>query len=384
MSRLAPIVLFTYNRPWHTKETLEALASNPLSAQSDLIIYSDASKNPSKQDLGVLAVRDLLSRLYMQNKKFMRFKNIEIVERTANLGLADSIIDGVGRAMREYGRAIVLEDDIVVSPVFLRYMNEALDFYENEEKVWSIGAWSAPIDTTGLGSCYFFRIPYCWGWASWQSRWQHYRRDIDWALESFSAEDIYQINLEDSMDYWEHLLLNHSGRIKTWAIFHYLIAYKRQALTLLPSRSFIRQIGFDGSGVHCGSDGQVYNPRELNTNLPISYPDEILESKLALRRIQLFEIERRKKNLAKRLAKLKRNIGNGIAKRLAKLVGGACQRLAASQSDPHFLHNTNSSSLFVYTCLSPRRCLCDLSPHGLLASQAQATLLPARPIEVAA
>ena len=112
------------------------------------------------------------------------------------------------------------------------------------------------------------------------------RQDIDWALESFSAEDIYQINLEDSMDYWEHLLLNHSGRIKTWAIFHYLIAYKRQALTLLTSRSFIRQIGFDGSGVHCGSDGQVYNPRELNTNLPISYPDEIMESKLALRRIQ--------------------------------------------------------------------------------------------------
>ncbi|RDU72694.1 sugar transferase [Helicobacter aurati] len=327
---LAPIVLFTYNRIWHTQQTLQALANNPFSLQSKLIIYADAPKREASSTAieQVAAVRNYLQTFCEQNKILRRFQEIEIIEREHNFGLADSIIDGVSTTMQKYGKAIILEDDIVVSPIFLQYMNEALNFYENNNRVWSISAWSAPIQTDGLESCYFFRIPHCWGWASWANRWQYYKRDVDWALQNFTQEDIRYINLDDySKGYWEQLLLNKSGKIKTWAIFNYLIAYKHKALTLLPSHSLIRQIGFDGSGTHCGGDDNICNPQEVCVTLPLTYPQQVCESKLALTRIQQFELERRKKTFSKRITKLQRTLRNSVQKRFAALTttGGGGQ-----------------------------------------------------------
>ena len=126
---LAPIVLFVYNRPWHTQQTIEALQKNQLASESELFIYRDAAKAKQDQDK-VQEVRDYVHLVD-------GFKKITIVERDKNWGLAKSIIDGVTAIVNQYGKIIVLEDDIVTSPHFLRYMNDALDFYQNEEAVVS-------------------------------------------------------------------------------------------------------------------------------------------------------------------------------------------------------------------------------------------------------
>lgn len=191
--------------------------------------------------------------------------------------------------MSQYGRAIVLEDDIVVSPVFLDYMNDALNTFADEPKVWQINAWSYPIDPKGLGDSYFWVFPHCWGWGSWQDRWQYFKRDIGWALDNFSKADIKAINLNGAQKHWQQVILNKKGKIKTWAIFSVLMAYKHNALSLCPSISYIYQIGFDGSGVHCGPDGKVLNVHKVNTKFPITYPSEIKLSNLALERVYAFE-----------------------------------------------------------------------------------------------
>ena len=146
-SNLAPIVLFVYNRPWHTAQTVEALQKNTLADKSELFIYSDAAKN-SEVALYVKKVRE-----YIRN--ISGFRKVTIMEREKNWGLANSIIDGVTTIVNKYGKIIVLEDDLVTSPYFLRFMNEALEMYENEESVASIHGYIYPIE--GLPETFFIR-----------------------------------------------------------------------------------------------------------------------------------------------------------------------------------------------------------------------------------
>lgn len=138
--KISPIVLFVYNRPWHTKQTIESLKSNELAQESELFIYSDAAKDNDEIE-NVNEVRKYIETLD-------GFKKVTIIKREQNWGLADSIIDGVTKIVNEYGKIIVLEDDLVTSPYFLKFMNEALDFYENEEKVWHISGWNYPINNS--------------------------------------------------------------------------------------------------------------------------------------------------------------------------------------------------------------------------------------------
>lgn len=342
-STLAPIVLFTYNRPKHTKKTLEALIANELAKDSELFVYQDglqpACKNSvrDRQKKGTSThmadmvqahneVREYIESIMRENAAKGYFKRVEFIQREQNLGLADSIIDGVNTIINTYGKIIVLEDDIVVSPVFLDYMNAALKTYQNEPKVWSIAGWSYPIATQGLGDCYFWRLPHCWGWASWSNRWQYFKRDMSLDFKnSFSKSDIAYINLDGVANYFSHFTLNHKGRLKTWAIFNYLIAYKHNALTLCPSLSYIKQIGFDGSGVHCGDSGNIFNASSINTKFPIIFPKDIVESTLALKRIRSFELAHKitlQKRVTNKLAKLSTTLHNKLTSMIAHRGGG--------------------------------------------------------------
>ena len=187
---LAPIVLFVYNRPWHTKQTIEALQKNELAKDSELFIYSDAPKN-KEAEKQVKEVRDYI-------KTISGFKKVTIIEREKNYGLAKNIIEGVTEIVNKYGKVIVLEDDLITSPYFLRFMNEALNFYENEEKVWHISGWNYPIDTNGLGDAFLWRLMNCWGWATWANRWKYYEKDVDKLIASFTKRDIKRFNLGQS------------------------------------------------------------------------------------------------------------------------------------------------------------------------------------------
>ena len=153
----APIALFVYNRPGHTQQTVEALLKNELAMESDLFIFSDAAKS-SEIEVKVNAVREFI-------KSISGFRSLTIIERESNLGLANSIIDGVTNLCNEYGQVIVLEDDLVTSPFFLKYMNDGLNYYRDEEQVISIHGYIYPFDAK-LPETFFLRGADCWGWAT--------------------------------------------------------------------------------------------------------------------------------------------------------------------------------------------------------------------------
>lgn len=167
MRSLAPIVLFVYNRPWHTRKTIGALIKNNLAKESELIIYSDAAKT-SEVEKDVMEVRRFIHSI-------IGFKAVQIIERSKNWGLANSIIDGVCSVVNKYGKIIVLEDDLVTSPYFLNFMNEALNHYENNNEVISIHGYVYPIDN--LPETFFLKGADCWGWATWKEGWALFESD---------------------------------------------------------------------------------------------------------------------------------------------------------------------------------------------------------------
>lgn len=277
-AKTAPVALFVYARPRHTRRTVEALAANEGAAATDLIIFSDAAKD----EQALPAVREV--RQYVAS--ITGFRSVTVHEQDRNLGLADSIINGVSSVVAAHGAVIALEDDIVTAPYFLRYMNDALRLYAQDEQVMHIAGHMFPIDTTGLPETFFMRQSSCWGWATWARAWKHFTRDSASITERFSEAAIRRFNLDGTMDYWSQLLANQRGDLRTWAVFWYASVFLRGGLCLHPRESLVRNIGFDGSGENCGSLERT--EEQLAAEPIIVQKRKLHEDKVAMRRLERF------------------------------------------------------------------------------------------------
>jgi len=273
---LAPITLFVYKRPAHTRKTVEALLHNELANDSDLIIYSDAARSESDVD----AVREV--RRYIH--QIVGFKSITIIERDTNLGLARSIVEGVTKAVTKHGRIIVLEDDVVTSQHFLTFMNAALERYSSEPRVWHISGWNYPIDPKGLEDAFFWRAMNCWGWATWADRWMLFQKQPKRLIKTWGKDEILRFNLDGNYDFWSQVTANGTGLINTWAIFWYATIFEHNGLCLNPARTLARNIGIDGSGENC-ADTDPFTITRFSGKVE-KFPDHIEESALAMLRIQ--------------------------------------------------------------------------------------------------
>lgn len=276
--KFAPVVLFVYNRPWHTIQTVEALKKNELASESELFIFSDGWKNEQDKPK-VLEVREYL-------KTINGFKKVHIIERERNYGLADNIIDGVTKVVNEYGRIIVLEDDIVTSPYFLRYMNDSLDRYKDIDKVFGVTGYAFPIKKEGLPPAYFLRFLSCWGWGTYARSWKFFEKNSYKLINIFSKEMIKEFDFNNSGLFWSQVIANNEGKLNTWAIFYYATLFLNNGLFLMPRESFSKNIGHDDSGIHCGRT-KCYDV-DLTYEYNIAYPDVIEELPLARKRFIKF------------------------------------------------------------------------------------------------
>lgn len=235
---LAPIVLFVYNRPWHTRQTLEALSKNELASESELYVFADGAKDTSSiENINrIEEVRSIIS-----EKKWCRKVNLIISER--NKGIENSTIDGVTQVINKHGKVIVLEDDLVTSPFFLLYMNECLEKYKEIKNIYSINGYMFPIQSV-VYETVLLPFTSSWGWATWQDRWAIFERDPKESeviqKNSFLSQ---RFNLAD-FNYASMFSLN------TWDIRWYYSVFIRNGLCVFPTISLIYNIGFDGSGVH--------------------------------------------------------------------------------------------------------------------------------------
>lgn len=276
----APVALFVYNRPQHTRQTVEALLANAESAQTPLYIFSDAPKNAAANK-EVTEVRSML-------RNITGFKSVTIIERENNLGLANSIIAGVSHICAEHGRVIVLEDDLVTSPYFLKFMNEGLEKYQDEHQVISIHGYIYPVEQV-LPETFFLKGADCWGWSTWKRGWDLFDPDGKKLLAELKRRKLTrQFDFDGSYPYIKMLKNQITGKNDSWAIRWYASAFLADKLTLYPGRSLVHNTGIDGSGTHC-SDTMDFSGEFAHS--PITVEDiEVEENPIARRQFVQFHL----------------------------------------------------------------------------------------------
>ncbi|WP_205558155.1 hypothetical protein [Pectobacterium brasiliense] len=278
-STLAPVALFVYARPVHTQRTIDALLLNPEALSTDLIVYSDGAKS-DKDITAVNKVRNIIINT-------VGFNTITLIEREVNVGLAKNIIDGVSETCKKYGKVIVLEDDIVTSSCFLNFMNSALNKYKNNKNVWHVSGWNYPLkNIDNLPETFFWRTMNCWGWATWNDRWKHFEKNPKKLLSTWTKEDVKSFNLDYKYDFWVQVINNDKGLLNTWAIFWYATIFRHKGLCLNPTKTYVTNIGNDGSGENCGSI-DIYKTN-LNDNAEIDWPHDFNENTMILNEIKKF------------------------------------------------------------------------------------------------
>lgn len=257
----APITIFAYNRPELLKQTVDALKQNLIADQSDLFIYADGSKNSDDLD----AVKKV--RAYI--KTISGFKSVTIFEREKNYGLSVSIIDGVTNIVNKFGKIVVLEDDLITSPYFLKFINDALNMYENDEQVISVQGYVYPSQIE-LPDYFFIKGADCQGWATWKRGWDLFEKDGSKLLKGLKNKRLYkEFNFDNTYPYVKMLKNQIKGKVGSWAIRWYASAFLNNRFTLYPGKTMIYNIGFDSNGTNTNNKeyADIFNS-EINTIYP--------------------------------------------------------------------------------------------------------------------
>lgn len=249
----APIALFVYNRPKHTSKVIEALRQDILAKQSVLYVFADGAKANAtvEQREQICQVRDVIGQIE-------GFKEVHLVFSDVNKGCAKSIIDGVSYVVKKHGRVIVVEDDIITIPLFLQYMNDAMDFYANDRRIWSVGGMNIDIHLpekyTKKHDLYLVHRGCSWGWGTWADRWMN----IDWKVkdaEQFFTSKRKMRKFDRGGEGMTQMLRDQlDGKIDAWDIIWDYHVFKHNGYGIRPIKSFTRNIGMDGSGTHYNND----------------------------------------------------------------------------------------------------------------------------------
>lgn len=242
---LSPVVVFAYKRRDHLETTIASLLCNPEAPSTDLHVYCDAARTAVDQP-AVDGVRNFVSDL-------KGFASITRVFRESNMGLAGSIIDGVTHLLAQHDRVIVIEDDLLLSAHFLRYMNDALQAYAADEQVASIHGYCYPT-TDPLPETFFLLGADCWGWATWRRAWAQFNPDGALLLKELRQRKLtHRFDFDGTYPYTRMLKNQVLGKNSSWAIRWHASCYLAGRMTLYPGRSLVHNIGNDSSGTHSGT-----------------------------------------------------------------------------------------------------------------------------------
>ena len=294
----APILLFVYNRPEHVQQTVRALQANTLAAESDLFIYSDAAKDESGKD-AVNEVRTFI-------RQIKGFKTITLIEREKNWGLARSIIDGVTTQVNRYGKVIVLEDDLITAPHFLRFMNDALETYKDEPRVGHIQACDFTQDPS-LPDTFLIKWTGSWGWGTWARAWKYFNPDGQALLDELISRHLtYTFDFDGKYGYTRMLRRQIEGKNNSWAIRWNASLFLKDILSLNVGKSLVQNNGFDGSGTNCGG-GSLYTSNLCMTPLKV-VPISPIEENMEARQAYVRYYARTNSFLAKAIRRIKRTL----------------------------------------------------------------------------
>lgn len=277
MKVYAPIIIFAFNRVSSLMNSIASLQQNTEAGESDLFIFIDGPRLNKKGEMQqVQEVRNFVSSI-------SGFKTINCYFSELNKGLGPSIIAGVTEIINKYGKAIVLEDDLVFANNFLSFMNQGLEKYENVQRVFSVCGYSNKIKVpkSYLADAYFAPRSSSWGWATWADRWN----TVDWELKDWSAvrTNSKRFNKWGGSDCFGMLQGWKDKCNNSWAIRFCYSQFVQDRLALFPVVSKDRNDGFDGQGTNCKSWSRFKCEFDESTRKDFVYPLTIEINKTILK-----------------------------------------------------------------------------------------------------
>lgn len=274
MKNLAPIVLFTYNRPSHTQNVLDSLAANEEAKESILYIYCDGAKSDNAEDLKKI---DQVRAICLNEN---RFSEVVVVIQEKNKGLALSVIEGVTEIVNKFGKIIVVEDDLVLSPFFLAYMNDSLERYKDNKKIGQIGACNFFACGNKFPDYFFLAIPDCWGWGTWKEKWSFFNPNSQELLKKIIENNLIdRFNAYGSYDMIGMLKMQIEGKVNSWAIRWQAICILNDWLVLYPNPSYSNHIeSSEATHANINITPPLKNTKPIFKNIPIVENDKVINA----------------------------------------------------------------------------------------------------------
>jgi len=264
----APIILFVFNRPEHTIQTVQSLQKNKLAYDSDLYVFSDGWRVFSDNPENTKKEKNIVHEVRNYIKTISGFRNITLVESDTNLGLSHSIISGVTEIINKYGSAIVLEDDLITSLHFLDYMNASLRFYENNKQVMQVSGYMFPVEMRSDYDNVLLPFTASWGWGTWKRAWEHFdAKAKGWEKLDHDIKLKKRFDFNGTYPFSEMLKAQMKNEIDSWAIRWYWTVFRAKGLVAFPKSSYVVNIGMDGSGVNCGNDYGWNNGKNFKNDI---------------------------------------------------------------------------------------------------------------------
>lgn len=240
---LAPILLFAFKRPIHLKKCLESLAQNKEASCSQLHIFIDGPKKP-EDIVNIEEVKRVASSRAWCGK-------VSVIANTQNRGVPRQVIGAVTEFCKIHGKVIVLEDDLVLSPYFLDFLNTSLDKYADEPRVMEVTGYMYPLQGLKMTSG-FLRGGCGWGWGTWERAWRHFEPDGSKLLGTLKEKRlVYKFNFNNYGPYLADLKKQIQGRRGGWDIRWHASCFLNEGLTLYPGQSLVKNIGLDNTGLNC-------------------------------------------------------------------------------------------------------------------------------------
>lgn len=277
---MIPIALFVYNRPLHTKRVLDALKGNEISL---LYVFSDAPAGEDNNIFKVEEVRKIIDQI--------DWTEVRMLKQNTHKGLASSVIKGVSTVLNEYDKIIVLEDDCVPRLDFYNYMCQCLEHYEKQNKVFCVSAFSPPVDRTVFKGypydVFFWERFWSWGWGTWRRAWGGFNPDFEGLVNEIKKRNI------DTSAFGKNLELNYlikrMQKEDSWTIPFFLTMLLNRSICAYPVKTYVKNIGLDGSGIHCGTSNKYdVDFTEPVTKKELKFPPCIKNNKDIIREILHF------------------------------------------------------------------------------------------------
>ena len=321
---LTPILVIGFNRPKALKKLLSKL---DLTDGRRIYISIDGPRN-SAESIKVKKVQKLAEEYAQAN----RHLEIQLKFLDSNLGCKVGVSSAIDWAFESENALIILEDDIIVSEEFFKYMDMSLKNFESESQIWHISGFSPLLPPYLHPTSYQTNFAHVWGWGTWKNRWVKYDRDLS-GFEPTSlshTKTLKEAPLSDNAhEFFRRNLVACKEGFDTWDFQWQFTIWSNGGLAISPGERLSGNSGFGPTASHtkfAGFWGLNLPPRKKISN---RYRDQAIANRSKYREnlheAIVFGIESRhnetKFALFTRISILFRSLPRLIELRLRRVLG---------------------------------------------------------------